>query len=649
MVLLYKYTIFMHHVQGYLSGEYIKWYCETMKTDIHAVVIHKGQPAIVLSKSADKYEIRLESGVKRVREKDFSVLSSGPVSSIDALLGNTAPAADFSEAAEFFGTGGALFPDICELLWGTLPADFSWACWNALSGSPWFVCTTPEETIRIRTPQEVDTIIRAAEEKSVEESARAEFIQRLKNSAAGKSGGISRPADDRYVQEIEALALGTASRSKAMAQAGLAETPQLAHTILLACGYWTDERNPWPYRHGLSLSTPQIEITPPDLHTGRLDLTALDSWAIDNAWSADPDDAVSIDRDTLWVHVADPAETVLPDSPADTAARARGSTLYVPEGASRMLSDHALEYYGLGLSEKSPALSFSITFTDSGAIADVSIHRTVIRVTRTTYAEVSEQEHSTQFAPFFALADRNSARRNAAGAVSIELPEVHLSVTSGEDNRSTIGITSVKQERAAEMVREMMLIAGEAAARFAFKYRIPFQYVSQDKPDIPATLPEGLAGEYRKRRSMRGRKVGTVPADHAGLGLGMYAQVTSPLRRYGDLVVHQQLHRFLAGEPLMDTDDMLMRIAAGDAAARECTLAERESNLHWKLVYLSRQPEWTGTAVVVDKNGSSATILVPELGMEDRIILPDAHLNDTLRVSASGISLPEQRVTFTLQ
>ncbi len=619
-----------------------------MKTDLNAVVIHKGQPAIVISKSADKYEISLESGSKRVREKDFSVLSSGPVSSLELLLGTAVPDADFSEAAEFFGSEGARFPDLCELLWGTLPAHFSWACWKALSESPWFVCTTPEEAVRIRTAEEVDEIVRAAKEKSGAEAARSEFIQRLKNSAAGKPGGIIRPDDDRHVQEIEALALGTASRSKAMAQAGLSETPQMAHRILLSCAYWNDERNPWPNRHGLSLSTPQIDIVPPDL-SGRLDLTALDSWAIDNAWSADPDDAISIDNGTLWVHVADPAETVHPDCQADTAARSRGSTLYVPEGASRMLSDRALEYYGLGLSERSPALSFSITFTDTGAIHDISIHRTIIRVTRTTYEDVSSKKNDERFAPFFALAERNISRRTASGAVTITLPEVHLEVTTADDNHANIDISTVKQEPAADMVREMMLIAGEAAARFAFKHRIPFQYVSQDKPDIPAVLPDGLAGEYRKRRSMRGRKVGTVPADHAGLGLGMYAQVTSPLRRYGDLVVHQQLHRFISGEPLMSTDDMLIRIAAGDAAARECTLAERESNLHWKLVYLSRHPEWTGNAVVVEKNGTSATILIPELGMEDRIILPDATLNDTLRVSATGISLPEQRVQFVME
>jgi len=210
-----------------------------------------------------------------------------------------------------------------------------------------------------------------------------------------------------------------------------------------------------------------------------------------------------------------------------------------------------------------------------------------------------------------------------------------------------IAVTPVASESAADMVREMMLLAGEAAARFAFKNKIPFQYVSQETPDIPAELPPGLAGEYRKRRSMRSRKVGTIPADHAGLGLGMYSQVTSPLRRYGDLIAHQQLHLYLAGKPLMGTDDMLERIAAGDSASRGCTLAERSSNLHWILVYLGRNPDWTGDAVVVEHNGSTATIMVSELAQESKIrVETDVELNSVIRVRAGNINIPELTLSF---
>jgi exoribonuclease-2 len=224
---------------------------------------------------------------------------------------------------------------------------------------------------------------------------------------------------------------------------------------------------------------------------------------------------------------------------------------------------------------------------------------------------------------------------------------VHLSITRDAAGASELSVTEIAEEPAADMVREMMLLAGEAAARFAFKNKIPFQYVSQETPDIPKELPEGLAGEYRKRRSMKSRKVGTVPADHAGLGLGMYSQVTSPLRRYGDLVSHQQLRLFIDGKPLMDTDDMLTRIAQGDSAARECTFAERESNLHWILVYLSAHPDWTAEAVVVEKTGALSTILIPSLAQEAKINLKDdLGLNAKIRVRAGNINIPAQSITY---
>ena len=82
----------------------------------------------------------------------------------------------------------------------------------------------------------------------------------------------------------------------------------------------------------------------------------------------DPDDAVAFDGKYLWVHIADPASAILPESPIDKAARARGATLYIPEGAARMLAEDSLEDYALGLTQKSRALSFRLLLNDDGTI-----------------------------------------------------------------------------------------------------------------------------------------------------------------------------------------------------------------------------------------------------------------------------------------
>lgn len=181
------------------------------------------------------------------------------------------------------------------------------------------------------------------------------------------------------------------------------------------------------------------------------------------------------------------------------------------------------------------------------------------------------------------------------------MPEVHVVVDS---ETKKVSMENVVHYESGEVVRECMILAGEGAARFAFKNNIPFPFISQETPEIPENLPASLAGQYRLRRCMRKRNVGVTPSSHAALGLSMYSQVTSPLRRYGDLIGHEQLRAFIKGESLIDKDTMLLRVAAGDAAARAARQAERNSNTHWTLVYLLQNPDWQGRAICLSKEPS---------------------------------------------
>ena len=316
-----------------------------------------------------------------------------------------------------------------------------------------------------------------------------------------------------------------------------------------------------------------------------------------------------------------------------------------------MLSEESLEDYALGLCEykdgkptgkKSKALSFRLRLDENGAITDSAVIKTLVHVERLTYEQADERRETPELAPLFEIADRNFKRRTASGAVSIELPEVHISL-----NEQEVTITQSEKPLASGMIREMMLLAGEAAAKFAFKNGIPFPFVSQEKPDIPKDIPEGLAGQYRLRRCMRSRSVGVTPSQHAGLGLGMYSQVTSHLRRYSDLIAHIQLRAFLDGRELLDKDTMLERISAGDAASGNASKAERESNMHWTLVYLKQHPDWTGKGVAVEIRGKQAVFLIPELAQETLITprkMPE--LNEEVMLKAGNINIPELSVTF---
>lgn len=623
----------------------------------NSAVIYKNQPAVVIENDGEKYTIQFftqgkkrETAVQKVREKDFALLSDVPVSSL-AALHDFADGAMHSQIAETHeivlsdedtAVNQMSLREMAELVRGSFSADESWALFSALSASFEFALDDDafkkgEIFFKARSFDEAALLRQKAYAKEHEAESRAEFVQRL------KSKKLELPFDAQYMTEVESLALGKTSRSKIMAEAGFVQTPERAHKLLIETGIWDVTRNPFPVRYGFSMqSAAEGLASPPDENRLEVPETA---YAIDNAWSADPDDAVSYDGKYLWVHIADPASSVLPDSSIDKTARDRGTTLYLPEGAVRMLAEKSLADYALGLNEKSNALSFRLEFDANGTVTDCAVYKTSVKVKRLTYEEADGQKDSPELSPFFEIARRNYERRQKAGAVAINLPEVHITVDA---ETKKVSVTPEVRYKSSDMVQEMMLLAGEGAARFAYKNRIPFPYVSQEMPDIPKDIPDGLAGEFKRLRGMRKRSVGITPALHAGIGVTFYSQVTSPLRRYGDLIAHEQLRAFLDGREMIDKDEMLVRISSGDAASVAARKASRDSELHWKLVYLIQNPEWTGEAVCVDiVKGKPSQFFIPSLAMQT-YISGNFGLNEKIDVKASKIDVAFQSVAFSV-
>lgn len=610
------------------------------------LVLYKNQPALITGIQGDKFEIAIAGGVKKVRAKDMVLLHKGECGSLQKALDAVPPQADFGEAADFFAGETPSFSELSELLWGEYPAEQAWSIWRLISSAPYFVCTAPDEPISIRTAAEIERLTQKQAEKEAAEAVRQDFVTELRACMQGKQFQTAESRFTPFFQEIEALALGSASVSKLLKDAKIEQTPEHAHDVLLKMHFWPVEKNPYPARFGHSLHSSKIDIPAPVLSGNIMDLSAVPAYAIDNADSTDPDDAVSFDGAYLWIHIANPADTIAAGTQSDADACARGATLYTPEGASRMLGEKAVDYFALGLSPRSYALSFRLLLDDNGDIADAEIYRTCLHVIRMTYEQADEQKDSPELAPLFAAAEKNRRRRERAGAISIDFPEVFINLDE-QSGKKIVRIEPVVRTAAADMIKEMMLLAGEAAARFAFKHDIPFQYISQEAPELPQKLPSGLAGEYKKRRAMRPRTVGTIPSMHAALGLAMYGQVTSPLRRYGDLVSHRQLLNFIDKKPLTEASELILQIAAGDEAARACMYASRSSRQHWTLVYLLQNPGWTGTAVIIDAIGKKARIFIPSLAYEtDMNMDTEPELNQSVRIKVRRIRLAYLQVMF---
>ena len=178
----------------------------------NAIVLYKNRPALIKGQADGKFEIETETGIKKVREKDFSVLAPSNSSSLKNILTAACPEPDFNEAADFFEEGTALFSEISELVWENLNPEQMWAAWLLVSASPLFIAESPDLPIKIRTKEEAEAIAAAAlkkeTEKQAEEQERKEFISSLsKFIKEKKEENFDLKKYSHFLQEIEALAL----------------------------------------------------------------------------------------------------------------------------------------------------------------------------------------------------------------------------------------------------------------------------------------------------------------------------------------------------------------------------------------------------------------------------------------------------------
>ncbi|MBK1648543.1 exoribonuclease II [Rhabdochromatium marinum] len=603
---------------------------------VDALVLYKTRPARVRALD-DKIELELEGGQsKRVRPKDVRLLHPGPVRRLEELksgleLDPHSDSGPVSEAWELLDGETTTLADLAELICGEASPAAVWATWQVVQEGPLF--EGEPEAIRPRSAEAIAQERAQREAKARAEQDWAAFVARVENRTL-------QPEDGERLQEVERLAYQHSEQSRILKCFEVPEQPAKAHEFLLRIGHWPPTYNPHPHRFGVALTAPELPL--PELpEETRLDLTALPAYAIDDAGNQDPDDAISLDGERLWVHVADVAALVAPGSALDLEARARGATLYLPEGAVTMLPAAATAALGVGLQEVSPALSFGLRCTEQGEVTDVEIHPSWVRVERLSYAEAEQRLGEEPLASMQRLAERFRARRAANQAARIDLPEVSVRLRDGQ-----VRIESIERLAARELVADAMLMAGEAAARFAQVQGLAIPYAVQPAPDR-IEQPSTLSGMYAYRRFFKPTRTAIEPGAHFGLGLPLYARATSPLRRYADLLVHQQLRAHLRGEPPLTADEVSVRASQAEQAGVAVRKAERQSNLHWKLAWLRANPGWRGRAVVVAREERRAVALIPELALEARLrAKQELPLDEELELLLSSVDLPELDVRF---
>ncbi|MBO7741826.1 MAG: RNB domain-containing ribonuclease, partial [Victivallales bacterium] len=107
-------------------------------------------------------------------------------------------------------------------------------------------------------------------------------------------------------------------------------------------------------------------------------------------------------------------------------------------------------------------------------------------------------------------------------------------------------------------------------------------------------------------RKMKRTRLSTYPQPHFGLGLDLYTQISSPLRRYADMVIQRQICAHLSGRAPEYTQQELFGIVDNVESTSSTNRAlDREAKKFWLLEYLRRNCSGAVMdAVVVRQEGS---------------------------------------------
>ena len=416
-------------------------------------------------------------------------------------------------------------------------------------------------------------------------------------------------------------------------RAGLNQYPTAAFRLLVKLGEMGRHENLDLIRENLATDfSPQILAEAENLarrkswrDQERRDLTYLNVLTADSGGARDFDDAVSLEekdgRLVLGVHIADVSAVITPDSPLDLEARERVTSIYMPDRRIPMLPEVlSEECLSLKVDEVRPAFSLLAELNEAGEVLSFEFLPSLIKVKRQlSYQEVDAAVHQDlTLSRMYKLSLALKERRVAQGALILPLPKMNVYLTpEGE-----IGVSLTLWENPGRaMITEFMILTNFLAARQLTDKEAPCYYRTQNEPTeriVPGdTDCSDLFLCLKQRRHLSRVAWGLEPLPHSGMGLEVYTNLTSPLRRYLDLVIQRQIRAINAqGSPRYDLPAMEDMLTQTEVVRRKAFKLQNKRKRYWLLRYLKIQPQNDHEALVLERLPRRWRIFLTDLMMD---------------------------------
>ena len=382
------------------------------------------------------------------------------------------------------------------------------------------------------------------------------------------------------------------------------------------------------FPQGIAFPAHAVPPAPADLPLAEVTAFSLDdvgTTEIDDAFSVRP---LSPGVVRVGIHIAAPALGFAPGSPLDAIARGRLSTAYMPGRKYTMLPEDIVSAYSLDEGAARPAVSLYVDV----ALEDGAIRGQSSRIERVNVAANLRHAQCEALNVAFESGSRaglpleDDLRTLWRFAVALEAKRGRPSATSAMldysfhiDEGERIRIVPRRRGSPLDkLVSEMMILANTTWG---------------------ALLAErDIAAIYRVQSTGKVR-LSVHPEPHEGLGVSCYAWMSSPLRRYVDLINQWQLAAALRGQrPVFarTSDSLLAALRAFELTYARYDEHQRAMETYWSLRWLLQEKRATIGAVILREN----VVRLEGLPLVTRVSsLPELPSGTRVELAVEGVDL----------